>query len=95
MGDRLAELAVKNGWVGAIIHGVIRDSAAIDRLDFGVKTLGTTARRSEVERGGVPGVAVEFGGVRFALGDWVYADDDSVIVSPRQLEIPDREPMGA
>lgn len=90
MGDRLAELAVKNGWVGAIIHRVIRDSAAIDRLDSGVKTLGNTARRSEVQHGGVQDVTVEFGDVRFAPGDWVYADDDPVIVSPRQLEIPDR-----
>lgn len=87
MGDALAELAMKNGWAGAIIYGVIRDSAMIDRLDFGVKALGTTARRSEVERGGVKGAAVEFGGVRFSPDDWVYADLDSVIVSPRQLEL--------
>lgn len=36
-GDRLAKLAIKNGWAGLVINGAIRDSAAINQLDIGVK----------------------------------------------------------
>ena len=85
MGDQLAELARANGWQGAVIFGAIRDSAVIDGMQFGVKALGTTARRSPVEHGGERSVPVSFGGVIFRPGDWVYADADAVIVSVRPL----------
>jgi regulator of ribonuclease activity A len=32
MGDMIAASAVANGWAGVIVHGAIRDSAAIGRL---------------------------------------------------------------
>src|SRR5690606_22927872 len=60
MGDMMAEAASRNGWAGAVIFGAIRDSVAIDALDFGVKALGTTARRSHLDLGGVVGVPVAF-----------------------------------
>ena len=85
MGDTMAALAAKNGWAGAVIFGAIRDSVAIDALDFGVKALGTTARRSNVDMGGLVGAPVAFGGVTFRPGDWVYADQDAVIVSARRF----------
>jgi regulator of ribonuclease activity A len=85
MGDTMAALAAKNGWAGAVIFGAIRDSAAIDVLDFGVKALGTTARRSGEDLGGVVGQPVGFGGVTFAPGAWVYADRDAVIVAARRF----------
>ena len=67
------------------VHGAIRDSAALDRMEIGVKALGTTARRNEQACGGTVGVPLEFGGVRFVPGCWVYADVDAVLVSPRRL----------
>ena len=85
MGDTMAALAAKNGWAGAVIYGAVRDTAAIDALDFGVKALGTTARRSNADRGGQVGEPVAFGGVTFRPGDWVYADRDAVIVSARRF----------
>jgi regulator of ribonuclease activity A len=85
MGDTMAALAAQNGWAGAVIFGAVRDTAAIDELDFGVKALGTTARRNYVDMGGVVDKPVAFGGVTFVPGAWVYADRDAVIVSPRRL----------
>ena len=85
MGDTMAALAARNGWAGAVIFGAIRDSAAIDALDFGVKALGTTARRSNIDMGGLVGQPVAFGGATFRPGDWVYADRDAVIVSARKF----------
>ena len=87
-GDRLAGHSVKNGWAGVVINGVLRDSARINAMDIGVRALGTTALRSSVDRTGSVERAVEFGGVRFNPGDWIYADEDAVIVSPTQLSLP-------
>src|SRR5690606_21225095 len=86
LGDRLASIAVANNWAGIVIHGVIRDSQGIEALDIGVKSLGTTARRSGAERGGLEDETLQFGGVRFTPGDWVYADEDAVVRCARELE---------
>jgi regulator of ribonuclease activity A len=88
MGDRLAGIGVANGWAGVVVNGAIRDSLGIDALVLGVKALGATARR-----GWNPGpferdVPLAFGGVTFRPGDWIYADVDSVLVSPHRLELP-------
>jgi regulator of ribonuclease activity A len=88
MGDRIAAAAAANGWVGAIIYGAIRDTAGIDALDFGVKALGTTARRGEVPVGGAVGVPLSFAGLVVKPGDWVYADRDAVAASVRELRLP-------
>jgi regulator of ribonuclease activity A len=85
MGDRIATAAMENGWAGVVVFGAIRDSATIDGMDFGVKALGTTARRAETEVGGEVDVTLSVAGVKIAPGAWIYADGDAVIVSPRRL----------
>jgi regulator of ribonuclease activity A len=85
IGDGAAAIAIKNGWVGAIIFGAIRDSVAVKNMDFGLKALGTTARRSHSRTAGILGKPVEFGSALFATGSWVYADPDAVIVSGSKL----------
>lgn len=87
MGDRVAEVGVRNGWAGAIIYGAIRDSVGIDQLDFGVKALGATARRTWLHGAGHHGVPLAFGGARFAPGAWVYADGDCVLISANELAL--------
>ena len=88
MGDMLASNCMNNGWAGVVIFGVVRDTPQIDALDFGVKALGTTARRSGPEDlGGSVDLPVSFGGVTFRPGDWVYADADAVLVSPSELAL--------
>lgn len=86
LGDTMAERAMRNGWIGAIVFGVVRDTPALDALDFGVKALGTTARRGRLETGGLVDVPVMFGGVEFRSGWWVYADVDAVLVSREPLK---------
>ena len=93
MGDRLAEIAARNGWAGAIINGAIRDSVGIDGLSFGVKALGATARRSWQPTRGDRGLTANFGGVDFIAGQWIYADRDAVIVSADPLDLPEGAPV--
>ena len=87
LGDMLAQKAVNNGWVGAVYFGLIRDSADINRMPFGVKALGTIPIRSVKEGQGVVDAPVKFAGVQFNPGDYLYADEDGVVVSDRPLEL--------
>ncbi|MGN8027582.1 ribonuclease E activity regulator RraA [Microbacterium sp. 22242] len=80
MGDLIAASAVTNGWAGVIIHGAIRDSAAIGRLPLGVKALGTNPRKSGKTGAGQVDVMLRFGDVEFCPGARVYADEDGVLV---------------
>ncbi|MES2538097.1 MAG: ribonuclease E activity regulator RraA [Pseudomonadota bacterium] len=88
-GDRLAGIAAANGWAGVVIHGAIRDSAAISQMDIGVKALGVTALRGRKAQPSQKGEAVLFGGVRFDRDVHVYCDEDSVLTGPAGLMSPD------
>ncbi len=85
MGGMLASLAYKNGWSGAVIFGAIRDVGELSVLDFGLKALGSNPRKSEKNGAGQVDVPVSFGGATFAPGQWIYSDDDGIIVSTREL----------
>jgi regulator of ribonuclease activity A len=88
LGDRIASRAVQSAWAGVVVIGAIRDSVAVDRLEIGVRALGTTARRSNVERPGEHGLMLRIGGIKCGPGEWLYADRDAVLVSKRMLMFP-------
>jgi regulator of ribonuclease activity A len=83
VGDMLAGAAVANGWAGLVLHGAVRDSAALAALNVGIKALGTNPRRSGKTGAGAVDVPVSFGGVTFAPGDILHADDDGVVLLPQ------------
>ena len=85
VGDVIAGLALENGWAGLIIWGVVRDSVALGGLDLGIKALGTNPWKSGKQGGGALDVPVSFGGVQFRPGDWVYSDEDGILLSDREL----------
>ena len=85
LGDMLAEKAMKNGWSGVVIYGLIRDSADINEMAIGVKALGTIPIKS-VKRGvGFRDEAVHFHGADFVPGHYLYADEDGIILSAEAL----------
>ena len=85
LGDQMAELALSNHWSGVIIHGAVRDAVALSGLTIGVKALGTNPRKSGKQGIGFVDVPVAFGGVTFTPGQWLYADDDGILVSQNPL----------
>jgi regulator of ribonuclease activity A len=85
LGDILAEKACANGWQGIIMYGCIRDVDAISELELGVQALGCHPMKTDKKGIGERSVAVTFGGVTFRLGEYLYADNNGVIVSPRAL----------
>lgn len=87
MGDLIAGLAVTNGWSGVVIHGAIRDTEAIAKLELGVKALGSNPKKSAKLGEGELEVPVSFGGVTFAPGHWLYSDADGILVSTNELKL--------
>ena len=86
MGDMLAARARDNGWAGVIINGAIRDSAEIAAIDLGVKALGVNPAKSAKKGEGETDVELEFGYMCFMPGEWVYCDEDGVLISPDPIE---------
>jgi len=85
LGDMIAEDAVKNGWVGLIIYGCVRDVDALMQLELGVQALAAIPLKTEKRGIGDLNVPVTFGGVTFNPGEYVYADNNGVIVSEKSL----------
>lgn len=85
LGDMIAAKAQENRWAGFIIYGSIRDVDVIAELELGVKALGAIPVKTEKRGIGDLNVPVTFGGITFRPGNWVYADNNGVIVSDKAL----------
>jgi regulator of ribonuclease activity A len=85
VGDQLALLGTKNGWAGIVVYGCIRDSKPIGAMAIGLAALGTNPLKSIKKGVGERDLAVTFGGVTFTPGEYLYADEDGVIVSSEPL----------
>jgi len=80
LGDTIAKEAIAHGWIGIVIHGCVRDTAALATLGLGVMALGSTPRRSAKNGEGRVGVPVELAGVLCSAGDLLVADEDGIVV---------------
>ena len=85
LGDMLAAKASDNGWAGLVINGVIRDVDEIGVTALGVQALGTVPVKTEKLGVGQRDVPLHFGGVDIAPGDYIYADNNGVLVSKTPL----------
>jgi regulator of ribonuclease activity A len=88
LGDILAGMAADNGWAGVIVNGCIRDSADIATIDVGVMALTTIPIKSKKRGDGETDVSVSFAGITIRPGEFVYADEDGLVLSRREL-VPD------
>ena len=85
LGDMLAEAAIKNEWEGIIVNGCVRDSVALNSMPIGVKALNTNPTRSVKKYPGLKQIEVNFGNVFFNPDEYVYSDEDGIIVSEETL----------
>lgn len=85
LGDMLAEKAAVNGWAGLVINGVIRDVDQIGETALGVQALGTCPVKTEKLGVGQRDVVITIGAVDIAPGDYIYADNNGVLVSKKPL----------
>ena len=85
LGDILAQMGADNGWNGIIVYGCIRDSGVIATIGLGVKAIGTLPLKSVKKGEGEIDIAVHFADVDFIPGQFAYADEDGIILSPTKL----------
>jgi regulator of RNase E activity RraA len=85
VGEHLCGAARRRGLAGLIANGAVRDVGALAAWpDFPVFALGRTARGPVSVERGVVNATIICGGVQVRPHDLVLADDDGVIVVPRE-----------
>jgi regulator of ribonuclease activity A len=92
VGERLARLAHQNGWAGLVINGYVRDISEISAMPVGIWALGPCPRRGTKKARGLRDVELEFAGVRFVPGHFLYADEDGVVVTARPVDAVNEQP---
>lgn len=87
LGDMLAENAASNGWAGLVINGCIRDCNEIAAIGLGVKALSTHPMKTEKRGLGDLKIDVTFAGQTIRNGEWVYSDNNGILVSEEKLDL--------
>ncbi len=89
LGDMLAEKDVANCWEGMVIYGCIRDVNAISAINLGVQAIAAQPMKTEKRGLGDIIQEVNFGGVTFVPGHFIYADNNGILVAPHPLLLKD------
>ena len=82
LGGSLGAAAAKNGWAGVVIDGCVRDVAELAACDTGIRALAAIPLPTEKRNEGQRDVAVQVQGVWVRPGEWLYADEDGIVVMP-------------
>ena len=85
LGNLLASIAASRGLAGIIINGCVRDSRELAGIEVGVLALATSPLRSRKQGEGQRDVPARFGGLAWVPGQYVYADEDGVVVTDGML----------
>ena len=82
-GDVAARYALKKGLAGVVVHGSIRDTDALEELQFPVWATAISPIRPDKRAHGAVNVPVACDGVIVHPGDLIIADGDGVLCVPR------------
>ncbi len=85
LGDNLAAIAEERKLAGIIVNGYVRDSSELKNINIGILALGTMPNRSVKEGKGERNISLEFGQVEWKPDEYVYVDEDGVIISEKSL----------
>ena len=86
-GDLIADAAVKNNWSGVIINGCVRDIEILKTIDIGIQAIGAVPKKSEKLDKGSLREDIRIGDIRISNGNWVYADENGVLISEKKLDL--------
>lgn len=81
VGGNIAAAAARNGWAGVLVHGAVRDVAELQAADLGLVALAPIPMPSDRKAPGLVDVPLQIEGVRVRPGDWLYADEDGIVVT--------------
>lgn len=82
LGGNLGAAAAKNGWAGVVIDGCVRDVAELSQCKTGIRALAALPLPTEKRGEGQRDVVIQIQGVWVWPGDWLYADEDGIVVIP-------------
>ena len=85
LGGNLAAAAARNGWAGVVIDGCVRDVLELAALGLGIRALASMPLPTEKRDEGQKDVAVQIQGVWVRPGDWLYADEDGIVIAANRL----------
>ena len=85
VGDKLMAFARNNNWKAIILNGYVRDIDETKNIEVGLLAIGTCPLRNFEKTQSQRDIELNFEGVTFNTGDYVYADNDGVIVSKNKL----------
>lgn len=85
VGGNLGAAAARNGWAGVLVDGCVRDVAELAQCRTGIRALASMPMPTEKRNEGQRDVPVQIQGVWVRPGDWLYADEDGIVVSDRPL----------
>ncbi|OBU11855.1 ribonuclease E activity regulator RraA [Morganella psychrotolerans] len=85
----LAFLAAQNGWEGIVLYGAVRQVDDLSELDIGIQAMAAIPAGCASEGIGESDIRVNFGGVTFFSGDYLYADNTGIILSDVPLDSPE------
>lgn len=82
LGGNLGAAAARNGWAGVLIDGCVRDLVELAQCSTGIRALAAIPLPTEKRNEGQRDIAVLVQGVWIRPGDWLYADEDGIVVMP-------------
>jgi regulator of ribonuclease activity A len=82
VGGNIAAAAARNGWAGVVVDGAVRDKAELASADVGLLARALVPMPSDRKAPGLVDVALQIEGLWLRPGDWLYADEDGVVVAP-------------
>ncbi|XP_014518537.1 putative 4-hydroxy-4-methyl-2-oxoglutarate aldolase 3 isoform X2 [Vigna radiata var. radiata] len=85
VGGNLAQIAHSNGWAGIVVNGCVRDVDEINACGIGVRALASNPLKSNKKGTGEKNVPVYVGGTFIREGEWLYADNDGILISRFEL----------
>ena len=85
LGGNLGAAAARNGWAGVVIDGCVRDVRELAVLGLGIRALACMPLPTDKRGAGQPDIALQIQGVWVRPGDWLYADEDGIVLSASRL----------
>jgi regulator of ribonuclease activity A len=85
LGGNLGAAAARNGWAGVVVDGCVRDMLELASAQVGIRALAAMPLPTERRTDGQMNLPVHIQGVWVRPGDWLYADEDGMVVADRNL----------
>jgi len=85
VGETLMGYAYHNEWEGIIINGYVRDTHQTKEIPVGLWAKGTYPYKSQQKKSAILNKKLKFGNVKFKVGNYIYADQDGIVVTKKNI----------